>query len=166
MVVARQNSISSPLFISVFLFSESKYLGIALFSCVQLLLVGVPVYLLISNENTIAKYSLAVALILAICMSVLVLVFVPIFISMADNKPRATVHVSGMDSKVNSGSHNSQSGVGGCIHHSNADGPNSGESGGSQPRNIRSASLDQTEKGQQCIQEEEEGEEEEVTKPR
>lgn len=46
-------------------FSESKYLGIAVFSWVQLLLVGVPVLFLVDDDNVVAKYSLVVGLLIA-----------------------------------------------------------------------------------------------------
>jgi hypothetical protein len=59
-------------------FSESKYLGIAVFSWLQLGLVGVPVLLLIDSSNVSARYSLWVGIIFILCMSMLLVVFVPI----------------------------------------------------------------------------------------
>jgi hypothetical protein len=61
-------------------FSESKYLGIAIYSWSQLCLVGVPVLYLVDDSNVLAKYSLVVGLIFALCMSMLLVVFVPIMI--------------------------------------------------------------------------------------
>lgn len=60
-------------------YSESKYLGIAIFSWVQLIVVGTPVMYLMQEDNTVALYSLGVGLILAVCMSMLLVIFVPIF---------------------------------------------------------------------------------------
>jgi hypothetical protein len=59
-------------------FSESKYLGIAVFSWLQLGLVGIPVLLLIDSSNVSARYSLWVGIIFILCMSMLLVVFVPI----------------------------------------------------------------------------------------
>jgi 7 transmembrane sweet-taste receptor of 3 GCPR/5'-nucleotidase, C-terminal domain len=59
-------------------FSESTYLGIAVYSWLQLGLVGIPVLLLIDNSNVSARYSLWVGIIFILCMSMLLVVFVPI----------------------------------------------------------------------------------------
>lgn len=59
-------------------FSESKNLGIALFSWVQLFVVGFPVLFLIDNDNTTAKYFLQIGLLFAVCMSMILIIFVPI----------------------------------------------------------------------------------------
>uniref|UniRef100_A0A6U3DGF0 G-protein coupled receptors family 3 profile domain-containing protein n=1 Tax=Entomoneis paludosa TaxID=265537 RepID=A0A6U3DGF0_9STRA len=59
-------------------FSESRYLGIAIYSWVQLCVVGVPVYFLVDEDDVVVKYSLIVGLLLAVCMSMLLVVFVPI----------------------------------------------------------------------------------------
>jgi len=60
-------------------FSEAKYLGIAVYSWLQLCLVGVPVVFLVDDHNVVAKYSLKVGLLLAVCLSMLLVVFVPMF---------------------------------------------------------------------------------------
>jgi len=61
-------------------FSESRNLGIALFSWVQILVVGLPVMFLIESDNPTAKYFLQIVLIFAFCMSMLLILFVPIFV--------------------------------------------------------------------------------------
>jgi len=60
-------------------FSESKNLGRALFSWVQLLVVGVPVLFLIDQDNVSAKFFLQIALLFAMCMSMFLFIFVPMF---------------------------------------------------------------------------------------
>jgi hypothetical protein len=61
-------------------FSEAKYLGIAVFSWVQIGVVGVPVLFLVDEENVVAKYSLVVGFVFTICMSMLLVVFVPMLL--------------------------------------------------------------------------------------
>ena len=61
-------------------FSESKSLGVALFSWVQLLLIGVPVLFLIDDDNPSARYFITAGLTFAVCMSMLLLIYVPILI--------------------------------------------------------------------------------------
>jgi 7 transmembrane sweet-taste receptor of 3 GCPR/5'-nucleotidase, C-terminal domain len=59
-------------------FSESRSVGIALFSWFQLLVVGAPVLYAIGKTNPPARFSLEAGLIFAIGMSLLLLIFVPI----------------------------------------------------------------------------------------
>mmetsp|Transcript_26119 Transcript_26119/g.71991 ORF Transcript_26119/g.71991 Transcript_26119/m.71991 type:complete len:1332 (+) Transcript_26119:126-4121(+) len=59
-------------------FSESRYLGIAIYSWTQLCIVGIPVYFLVDEDDVVVKYSMLVGLILVVCMSMLLVVFVPI----------------------------------------------------------------------------------------
>lgn len=61
-------------------FSESKNMGVALFSWIQLVIVGFPVLYLIDEDNPSARYFLQVILIFAISMSMLLLIFVPMMI--------------------------------------------------------------------------------------
>ena len=61
-------------------FSESKSLGVALFSWVQLFLIGVPVFFLIDEDNPSAKYFISIGLTFAVSMSMLLLVNVPLII--------------------------------------------------------------------------------------
>lgn len=78
--------------------SESKQLGFALFSWVQIVLVGVPVLFLIEDDNPNAQYFLQVVVIVAGCISMLLFVFVPIIVaslkSESDNSP--AVRISGV----------------------------------------------------------------------
>lgn len=59
-------------------FSESKHLGIAVFSWAQLLVVGVPVMVLVEEHNVVAQYSMIVGILVAICLSMLMVIFVPL----------------------------------------------------------------------------------------
>jgi hypothetical protein len=61
-------------------YSESKYLGIAVYSLLQLCVVGVPVLLLIEASNVSVRYSLWVGIIFVLCMSMMLVVFVPLLI--------------------------------------------------------------------------------------
>lgn len=58
--------------------SESKYLGIAIFSWLEVALVGLPVLFLLGDANPSAKYFLWVAFIFVLCMSMLLLIFIPL----------------------------------------------------------------------------------------
>ena len=61
-------------------FSESKNIGIALFSWCQIFLVGVPVLYLIDEDNPSARYFLQVILVFAVTMSMLSLIFIPMIV--------------------------------------------------------------------------------------
>jgi hypothetical protein len=63
-------------------FSESKNVGFAVFSWVQVLMVGLPVLFLIDEDNPTAKYFLQVALLIVVSMSMLSLIFVPIMVQL------------------------------------------------------------------------------------
>lgn len=87
-------------------YSESKHLGIALFGWVEIVLVGMPVLFLIENDNSNAKYFLQVILITCICLSMLLIIFIPITMqfhahkrrtSSAVGTARSKVHLSGFD---------------------------------------------------------------------
>lgn len=58
-------------------YSETKTVGVALYSWLQLLLVGVPALLLIDKDNSKARYFLLVALLFLVCMSMLLIIFIP-----------------------------------------------------------------------------------------
>lgn len=79
-------------------FSISSSLGFAVFTAFQILLVGVPILFLISEDNPDARYLLQTMMIFAICMSGLLLIFVPIIILQLKSGPRptSTVQVSGL----------------------------------------------------------------------
>lgn len=59
-------------------FSESKYVFMALYSWLQLMVVGIPVLFLIDHDNPTAKYFLQIVLVFAVCMSMLLIIFIPI----------------------------------------------------------------------------------------
>eukprot|EP00523_Entomoneis_sp_CCMP467_P023026 CAMPEP_0168828902 /NCGR_PEP_ID=MMETSP0727-20121128/747_1 /TAXON_ID=265536 /ORGANISM="Amphiprora sp., Strain CCMP467" /LENGTH=1207 /DNA_ID=CAMNT_0008882101 /DNA_START=77 /DNA_END=3700 /DNA_ORIENTATION=+ len=61
-------------------FSESKSVGIALFSWVQLILIGVPVIFLIDDDNPSARFFISVGLTFAVSMSMLLIIYVPILL--------------------------------------------------------------------------------------
>ena len=58
-------------------YSESKSIGFAIFSWFQLSVVGIPVLVLLDDGN-VAKHALQVFLLFAVCMSLLLSIFVPI----------------------------------------------------------------------------------------
>jgi len=62
-------------------FSESKYVGIALYSWLQVLIVGVPVIFLIDDSNPTARYFLQAGLLFTLCMSMLLLIFAPLVLN-------------------------------------------------------------------------------------
>jgi hypothetical protein len=78
-------------------FSESTYLGIAVFSWMQLSVVGIPVMFLVEESNVVARYGLTVGLLLAVCMSILLFVFAPIVYIKNHPTSRSNAHVSGFN---------------------------------------------------------------------
>lgn len=78
-------------------FSESKKLGVALFSWVQLLLIGLPVFYLIDEGNPTARYFVLAGILFTVCMSMLLLIFVPLILQCGQAgkaSPRATRQIS------------------------------------------------------------------------
>jgi hypothetical protein len=71
-------------------FSEAKWLAIGIFSWVQVVIVGVPVLFLISNDNPTARYFLLCALVFAVCMSMMCLIFIPIILAQLRGKTTGT----------------------------------------------------------------------------
>jgi 7 transmembrane sweet-taste receptor of 3 GCPR len=63
-------------------FSESKNVGVALFSWLQLMLVGLPLVFLIADSNPGAQYILRSCLVFCFCQSMLLLIFVPMVIQL------------------------------------------------------------------------------------
>ena len=76
-------------------FSEAKGIGIACYSWLQLTLVGVPVLLLIDQDDVTARYFVKCGLIFLFCMTLLCSLFVPIH----RNK---SLHDSGRNSRSGS----------------------------------------------------------------
>lgn len=62
-------------------FSESTYIGIAVYGWLQTAVIGVPILFLINQDNPTAQYFLEVALIFVISMSMISIVFVPAFVN-------------------------------------------------------------------------------------
>jgi hypothetical protein len=78
-------------------FSEAKYIGIAVYSWLQTCLIGVPILFLIDNGNPTALYFIQVALIFVISMSMVSIVFVPVFVNFRNQEPkRSRVRISGI----------------------------------------------------------------------
>ncbi|CAB9516275.1 acid type B receptor subunit 2 [Seminavis robusta] len=81
-------------------FSESTSLGFAVFTSAQIVVVGLPILFLISEDNPDAQYLLQTMMIFAISTSGLLLIFVPIILHQRERQrqPRATgrVQVSGI----------------------------------------------------------------------
>lgn len=67
-------------------FSESKGLALAIFSWVQLGLVGLPVLFLIDKDNVAPRYFLQVALIFAGCLSMMFFVFSPMILRLREQE--------------------------------------------------------------------------------
>lgn len=88
-------------------FSESKSIGIALYSWVQLLIVAVPVLFLTSEDSVEARFFLQCGLVFAVCMTMLLCLFGPIMLRTnndgasvgtgAHSSPHASVHISGLE---------------------------------------------------------------------
>ena len=74
-------------------YSETKSVGVALYSWLQLFLVGVPVLFLIDRHNTKARYFLISILIFLVCMSMLLIIFVPLFIQIRRAQMQQKVQV-------------------------------------------------------------------------
>ena len=89
-------------------FSEHKSLGVALFSWVQLLLIGVPVLFLIDDDNPSARYFITAGLPFAVCMSMIILIHVPIFVQQRKVRRRLTTEHQSRDMQA-SGSYLSDS---------------------------------------------------------
>jgi hypothetical protein len=80
-------------------FSESKYIGIAIYGWLQTALIGVPILFLINKDNPTAQYFLQVGLIFVISMSMVSIVFVPAFVNFkkhGQGKSTGRVSVSGI----------------------------------------------------------------------
>ena len=81
-------------------FSESKNLGMAIFSWVQIVLVGFPVLFLINDDNSNARYFLQVSIMFTMCMAMLLLIFVPLILQVkeqASGRPHSSVRISGLN---------------------------------------------------------------------
>lgn len=90
-------------------FSESRSIGVALYSWLQLLLVSVPIFLLLEDDAVDARYFLYVALVFAICMSMLTLIFYPVIRGVLAPVSRDNVHISGMNVAASGASSNGSS---------------------------------------------------------
>jgi hypothetical protein len=79
-------------------FSESKYIGIAIYGWFQILIVGVPVLFLIEFDNPLARYILQITLIFIVSMSMLLIIFVPAYFNFKRmrNHPREMMTVTGV----------------------------------------------------------------------
>lgn len=81
-------------------FSESKYIGIAIYGWLQIIIVGLPIIFLIDRGNPTAKYFLQVALIFIVSMSMLLIIFVPAFVNFRRQSAEPTgprVFVTGIE---------------------------------------------------------------------
>ena len=82
-------------------FSEAKGIGIAMYSWLQLGLVGIPVMLLIDQDDVTSTYFVQIGLVFLVCMSLLVSIFLPIWKNKKqhDSRPagRSNTTVSGVN---------------------------------------------------------------------
>ena len=62
-------------------FSESKNLGLALFTWVQVLVVGLPSFFLVDASNYQAKYFLVIGFVFVLTESMLLVIFVPLMMA-------------------------------------------------------------------------------------
>jgi len=81
-------------------YSESRQLAFAVLTTFQIIIVSVPILFLISEDNPDAKYLLQVLIIFAVCMSLMLAVFIPILRQYWDglnqHRPSTRVSVSGI----------------------------------------------------------------------
>jgi hypothetical protein len=78
-------------------FSEAKYLGIALYSWIQIAIVVGPMLFLVRKDDPISRYFLIVAVLFATCIGMLLLIFVPMLIFQNDRLNTGSVRVSGLN---------------------------------------------------------------------
>ena len=88
-------------------FSETKAVGLALYTWLQILLVGVPCLFLIDKHNTEPRYVLIVTLIFIVCMSMLLIIYIPLFIQIRKARLKQKVHM--LDSSFRSQSNSNKS---------------------------------------------------------
>ena len=98
-------------------YSETKSIGLAIYSWLQVLLVDLPVLFLIDKHNTGVQYFLLVALIFLVCMFMLLIIFIPLFMQIRrarvklkvqiDLSDRSATQVSRTACSTNRGSANS-----------------------------------------------------------
>jgi 7 transmembrane sweet-taste receptor of 3 GCPR/5'-nucleotidase, C-terminal domain len=89
-------------------FSESKNLGLAIFTWLQVLLVGVPTMFLVSQENFTARYFIQVGLLFVLSESMLLVIFVPLVRGVTElkkNRPsgQGVAGVSGISGETPNG---------------------------------------------------------------
>ncbi|CAB9508824.1 Gamma-aminobutyric acid (GABA) B receptor [Seminavis robusta] len=81
-------------------FSEAGNMGMAIFSWVQFSIVGIPVLFLIEETNTTARYFVQITLLFAVCISLLLWIFIPLTLQWwkkrGNPRSQSTVHVSGV----------------------------------------------------------------------
>ena len=65
-------------------FSESKNLGLALFTWLQLLLLALPSLFLINPENYAARYFVSIGLLFVLTLSMLLVIFVPLILALRE----------------------------------------------------------------------------------
>jgi 7 transmembrane sweet-taste receptor of 3 GCPR/5'-nucleotidase, C-terminal domain len=80
-------------------FSESKYIGIAIYGWLQTCVIGVPILFLIDDGNPTAQYFLQVALVFVVSMSMVSIIFAPAFVNLKNQENRGShprVSISGI----------------------------------------------------------------------
>ncbi|CAB9516276.1 Gamma-aminobutyric acid (GABA) B receptor [Seminavis robusta] len=106
-------------------FSESTSLGFAVFTSAQIVVVGLPILFLISEDNPDAQYLLQTMMIFAISTSGLLLIFVPIILHQRERQSQppgaGRLHISGMNTTTTMANSNhalsAQSGLSGTSSH-------------------------------------------------
>jgi hypothetical protein len=84
-------------------FSESKYIGIAIYGWLQTFLIGVPILFLIDDDNPAAQYFLQVSLVFVVCMSMVSIIFAPAVVNLRKHENKGPkVSVTGIDAPTKS----------------------------------------------------------------
>jgi 7 transmembrane sweet-taste receptor of 3 GCPR len=87
-------------------FSESKNLGLALFTWLQVLLVGVPTLFLVNAENFTARYFIVVGLLFVLSETMLLVIFVPLVKGVLELKKNPSIGNSGGNRPPEAAGHN------------------------------------------------------------
>jgi hypothetical protein len=74
-------------------FSESKYIGVGVFMWIELPVVGVPVAVIVRDSDSWAYYIVLVGLVFTMCISMLIVVFLPIAVHFRANPQGRSDHV-------------------------------------------------------------------------
>lgn len=88
-------------------FSESKYIGVAIYGWLQICLIGGPIPFLIDEDNAAAKYFLQVSLVFVVCVSMVCIIFAPAIVNLQKHETGShRVRITGIETAASqSGAH-------------------------------------------------------------